>query len=262
MKKIGGDSGNVILVIPLPFLGAGVQIKLTSRTAVRLLLLIGVIASFSAYTWISYSGLFPSDFHMEVFFDKAGIDNALEIFTDRELAALGYDRESSDLQYEYFVECDKTIEEGYGGTLSQFFTLPGATIRSQGSSEFNVDKVSGFQKYHIASSPGNLAHVLERPGEPELHFWSVFEKQPTAHDYVSPSLITLLSGSLVLQPRFKQYLAMVPGVPILEYAHVLVAAIKMRFLPTPVLYNTVYFAVFEIEDVQSMVPVAYTAYKY
>lgn len=263
VKRVGGSSGNVIVRIPLPFLGADVELQLTTRTTVRLLLVVGVVGAFSAYAWIDYSGLFPSEFAMEVFFDQTGIDASLELFSDRELAALGYTRGGgADLQHEYFVVCDETIAEGYGGTLTEFFTLPGATIRSEGSSEFNVDKVSGFQKYHIASSPGTLAHVLERPGEPELHFWSVFRKQPTAHDYVSPSLLTLLSGALVLQPRFKQYLAMVPGVPILEYAHVLVAAIKMRFLPTPVLFNTVYFALIEAEGEQSMVPIAYTAYKY
>lgn len=250
-----GTAGKVILTLPIPWAN-GPGIEITSRLAVRMLLVASIALCGLWYMLFDYSSLFPTHLDMDVFFDAEGLRHSLESLNEDMTAKIGYEVQDFNQRSRYFEECDEKLKTRID--LPEFFTSEDALIHSIGYVEFNVVKSGGFQEYYIESAPGELTHELDRPGQSSAFFSSRFEKLPSGHDHVLPSLAEIFTLGVVLQPRFKQILVR-PGTPE-EFDHVLMAVTRVRFFPVPKVFNTIFFLV--LDDGLSVAPIAYTAYRY
>ncbi|MFZ4797533.1 MAG: hypothetical protein ACOYMA_08555 [Bacteroidia bacterium] len=217
------------------------------------------ILTLSFYISYDFTYYFPKQLKMQVFFDKIGINKAIDdILSDKEKNDLKI-IVNFDLEYNnYFRHADSILE-----TISDktsFFTSPNALklIHSNGETTFIVNKVDGIQKYHITESKGQLTHSLERPGEEIMKVFSNFEKIDSRDDNINLSFKHLFSkGEILLRPQFKQMISENHKPSGYLFANILVGVTKLYFFPFPKFSNTIYFLQLEND---SLVPIGYTLY--
>jgi len=221
----------------------------------RTILLCLSIAVLSLLIFMDYSDFFPNHLKMEVFFDKKGIHDSLKVFSKEEFKQLGIPDNYEEFQNRYYddvkVEVRKIFQKGKN------FLIPTENIHSQGETSCYVEKLPGFQKYHIKGSEGKLTHAIEIPNTPMLQFKSFFEKLNSKHDYLAPSLTEIfIKHRVILQPRFKQIFAENLKSEGKSFNHILVSLSKVNFFPYPKLSNTIYLT----ELNEGVIPIGYAIY--
>lgn len=235
----------------------GFNIVVTRTLAGRAAFLIGALSFFSYYLYMDYSKFFPSHFEMEVFYDKEGIRNSLEIFTDTELKDLGYEGENTTLIDEYYKSLDERLRQilSYEG----FFSLDNGIVHSEGETSFKVQQTSGIHNYYVTESKGQLTHLLEVPGKPRVSFLSFFDKISTSSDYIRSSISQIvLNRELTISPKFKQIIAEKNKSDGVVFDHALIGITKIYLFPYPSFSNTLYF--YDAGN-RGIVPIGYAVYK-
>ena len=235
----------------------GFDILVTHNTAGKVAFISGAILFLSAYLHMDYTSFFPSYLEMEVFYDEPSIQENLSIYSDQELANLGYKNFSKSDVDEYYRSLDDRLEELF--SYENFFSVKDGLVYSKGTTTFRVEKTKGLQKYYIAEANGELEHTLERAGRPTLKFLSFFENTNSRFNYVRPSLYELLfQQRVIFKPRFKQIIAENRRSDGVIFDHVLVGVTRAYLFPYPRFSNTIYFI--ETKS-KGLVPIAYAVYK-
>jgi hypothetical protein len=207
--------------------------------------------------FIDYSVLFPQHLEIEVFFDQEGIRESMAVFSRQDLERVHVPDNYEEFQSTYFNSAKAEVQKIFGGKKD--FSLNAQDVHSQGYTSFVMEKLSGFQNYHIKESHGELVHVIERPNQPLLQFKSFFEKLNTKHDYLKPSVREiLLKRNVILQPRFKQIFAENLKANGTSFHHTLVGLTKVTFLPFPKFSNTIYLMKL---DRIGLIPIGYAIYR-
>ena len=197
-----------------------------------------------------YSSYFPKDFSMEVFYDKPGINEILNTFSKKELEDLRISGDVSIRDTVYFTKLDGEIKKN--NIASVFFTRKDCKIHSSGNTNFKVEKIDGFQKYHVYESKGELQHFLECSQEKQGCVKSFFDKLPSNYDYITASFF-----SITIMPQFKQTIAENNRSDGIIFNHILYGLTKINIFPTMTYSNTLYL--FEYNNY--LYPIGYAVYK-
>jgi len=194
---------------------------------------------------------------MEVFYDNDGINNVLSTYSEDEINKLGIIRDYEKLQKIYYDDLDNKLRKYL--KINGFFLLKNAIIHSKGETSFIVDKVRGFQRYHISESKGQLNHILEQPNSNNVGFVSFFEKMDSDNDYLDPTLYEMyIKHQICLKPQFKQIIAEKYKSNGIVFDHILYACTKIDVLPIPKYGKTLYL--WRYQNV-GLVPIGYAVYK-
>ena len=256
LVKVRGGTGKTAVILK-PF-GDFVDFKihLTGFFIIRTLLFLGFLSSMFSYFLLDYSALFPSDLRMEVFFDDPGLERSLAAFSKEEIENFHVPSDFAPYRKQYFQQLDSEVRKVTG--TKTFFSMSSSTLHSTGRTNFIVEKINGFQNYHIIESRGELSHILEMPNIHRVEFFTLFEKMNSKDDYLSPNFVDLcIKRSFILRPVFKQLLAQDRNSEGVPFRFTVVGVTKLYFFPWPKLSNTVYFANF---GSAGLVPVAYAIY--
>lgn len=245
----------VLFTIKPPFLELSIPIK--SVILCRAILVCLSLGCVYRYFIMDFSHFFPEKLEMEAFFDEEGLRESLSKYSSEELNQIGVIDNNRESLIKYYQDVDKTLKEMLG--YERFFTSKDGTVRSYGELSFQIEKNSGFHKYHIAEVEGSLTHELDRKKVPTISCKSIFEKQPSRYDYISLSLSDVIKGNIIIQPRFKQILKENDLSSGRLYDHIIVAITRVNFFPVPYFGRTTYL--FERSD-GSFVPIGYAVYKY
>ena len=261
----------VILLLCLPFLkidtenrvkfsffGLGnFSLPIKSKFLVRVLLSLVAFFFFTMPAFRDYSGLYPSHYDMDVYFDDEGIEKALQDFTDEEIKALQINGDWKRGKKLYLQKLTKDLSSLLG--ICDFFSRGSECIHSTGRTAFIVDKIEGWQNYYIREGVGQLTHTLELPNQEIKQFHSKFELMKTGDNYIHATLLDIYVGfTKILKPRFKQ-IANISASQNEFYHHYLVAAIKIWFFPVCRVGNTIYLV--KNEDDKTYVPIGWAAYR-
>ncbi len=224
----------------------------------RICFVIIAFCLFSVPAFRDYSGFFPSHYDMDVFFDDYGIERSFEIYTDEEVKSLKLHNNWKKEKAQYLSKLSKDVSLIMG--VDDFFIKGEEFVHSAGQTTFFVDKIKGFQKYHISKSSGELIHVMELPGGSKKQFHSRFDLMDTADKYFSVSLLDIyLKYSKILFPYYKQIGILDPVGKKIIYHHYLIALIKVRFFPIAEIGNTIYLV--KSSDGEHWVPIGYAIYR-
>lgn len=242
------------------FLGISIfkyGLPITNVWVARGILLGLSIVILSLLIFMDYSSFFPPHLEIEVFFDKEGILDSLNIFSEQELKQVRIPNNYEQFQNTYYQGVNTEIRKIFQKEEDLF--LNPQEVHSQGHTSFIVEKLSGFQSYHIKESHGELVHVVERPNKPVLQFKSFFERLNSKYDYSTPTLREIfVKRSIILQPRFKQIFAANLKAEGISFHHTLVGLSKVTFFPLPKFSNTIYLM--QLDDV-GLIPVGYAIYR-
>lgn len=235
----------------------GLDLIISNKNAIKIFMIFSGFISLLTYTQINIADYFPTNYDMQVFYDKKGLNNNLTIFTEEELQKLGYQGEASDDVSTYFKLMDEKIKQTlhYRG----FFSVRNGIVHSKGTTSFKIQKTKGLQEYYIEESKGELLHTMEIAGKKSLTFMSFFEKLPSNKDYIRPTIKEMLiNQEIVLAPKFKQIVAEKNKSDGSAFDHILIGVTKVYLLPYPHYSNTVYF----LETINNnLVPIGYAIYK-
>jgi hypothetical protein len=236
----------------------GISFPINSLLMARCILAVTAIGCLSLYALVDFSTFLPAHYQMDVFYDGAGVSRVLrENFSADELRDLGIPTEYNTYRKRYFDILDSEMRSVLG--RQKFFSLTGGEVHSTGETSFIVKKIKGWQRYVIVESRGDLTHTLEAPHVPIQQFYTLFEKIPTADDYLTPSLNDLLVvRRVIVRPKFKQFLAENRTSKSLLFSVAVVGITRIAVVPWPSFSPTVYCA--EFSDV-GLVPIAYAIYK-
>lgn len=233
------------------------EIPITNMFLVRSSLLLAVPMFLSLYLFYDYARLYPQHFRMEVFFDEAGIESSLEEFSPYQIASLSIPKEFGRYRLEYFEGLDTELRRLFG--VSEFFSVKEGHVHSTGQAYTIVEKMTGWQKYHVTESQGEVTHILEIPDRLPRQFYTRFEKLASKDDYLEFTLADLISRrSMMLRTQYKQILVenrLAEGV---LFKRTLVGITKLTVFPWPHVSNTVYLARFEGTG---LVPIGYAIYR-
>jgi len=237
----------------------GVSFPLKNQILIKSLMILSSIGCLSLYLFYDYSVFFPAVLQMDVYFDQAGVvRTADEIFSKAEQKETGMVRADEAIRQHYFGVLDTEARLALGKEAS-FFLVSNGNVHSTGRTTFKVKKINGWQRYHIEESKGELTHVLDAAHVPETEFVTLFDKLPTAEDYLEPSISELfLKGEVILQPRFRESLAEYRTSRSVTFNIVVVGFTKVFTIPWPHYSSTVYCA--DIAGV-GFVPIAYAIYR-
>lgn len=245
--------------IPINILGLA-ELKIPISNSILKKMLLGILAFtlLGSYLTKDYSELFPSQLEMEVFYDKEGLLNTLEIFSQEEIKRLKINNNDFSIYQEvYYNDIDTKIKEIL--SCDNFFTLKNGILYSVGTTSIKVEKYRGLQNYYISESRGKLTHTCEQPNRENISFISSFEKTNSPNDYLKPSLLKIfLSGEIILKTVYKQILAegfKSEGIP---FHHTLYGITKVYLFPLPKYSNSLYL--YKHPD-GGLIPIAYAVYK-
>jgi hypothetical protein len=246
---------SVLTLQPLGFFGISFPVQ--SVWIARSLAVVVCVGFAAWYAFYDYSSLFPKNLEMEVFFDPGGLEKILhDSFTPDELRAIGIPESYGVHRQEYLDQLDKEARAVTGG--HSFFSA-GGTLHSDGETSFVAVKISGWQRYYIQESKGELTNVLEMPHTPEQRFYSSFQKLTTSDDYISASASDLfIRRHIVLHPRFEQFLAQNRTSKGTAFNVDVIGMTKVSVFPWPAFSATVYCA--ELPE-YGVIPFAYAIYK-
>lgn len=241
-----------------PFGLFGISVPVSSIVVSRILVCISAVGFLGLYAFLDFSVLFPKHLQMEVFFDEPGISRTLkEYFLPVDLENLGILRDYASHRQTYFDGLDVEARKVLG--KERFFSLSDGSVHSTGETSFIVQKIDGWQRYHIQESKGELLHTLEAPHHSNLTFYTLFEKLPTADDYVTPSFTDLvIRRRVILRPKFKQLLAEDRTSKSVTFKLAVIGATSVTPFPWPSFSPTVYCA--ELPT-GGLVPIAYSVYR-
>lgn len=218
-----------------------------------------VSAAFSSVAVLfvrDYASFFPSQLQLEVFYDRAGIEATMAALgvTPREL---GLASNWWLLRSAYYRNLDRETESAMKG-VAPFFEEADPAVHSSGDALFVVKKTSGWQNYHVERAEGEIVHKLDAPNRLPQELLTSFEKLETKYDYLRPTITDLVwRRRVIIQPRFKQYLAPRRKVADVPFKVSVVGMTAITVFPLPEFTNTLYLA-----DVpgQGLVPIAYGVY--
>jgi hypothetical protein len=241
-----------------PFGIFGISFSVSSLVLTRAAACISAVGFLAAYFIIDFSGLVPTHLQMEVFFDGQGISKVLkQYFRPTDLDELGISKDYSSYRQLYFDKLDNEARTVLGN--DKFFSVNNGEVHSIGETSFVVVKIEGLQRYFIQESKGELTHSLEVPHRPTLQFYTLFQKLPTADDYISPSFTDLvILRRILFRPKFKQLLAENRTSKTVTFNVVVVGITSGTLFPWPSFSPTVYCAEF---PKVGLVPIAYAIYK-
>lgn len=232
------------------------EIPISNPLIVRIFLLLAAPFFLSFYLFYDYSSFFPQNYSMEVFYDNDGIRRSLEDFSPAEIGQLMISKNYQNYQQEYFDRLDTEVRKLLGA--EKFFSIKEGSVHSTGRSFILVEKVSGWQKYYLQSSTGELTHILEAPDLPSKTFYTRFEKLPTRYDYTSLSLSDIVfRQGVVLHTLYKQLLLESKMGEEVTFKFSVVGVTKATFFPWPNISNTIYLADF---GEHGLVPIGYAIY--
>lgn len=234
-----------------------IAIPAKAETVTRILLSVAGVLCLGLYAMYDYSSLFPQHFRMEVFFDEAGIKQSLRSFGPVELRRLGMVEDFEDLRKGYLIR----MGAASGGIITAETVIgeSRSALHSTGDTTFVVQRIQGWQNYHIVDAHGEMTHILEAPDAIEQRLYTFFEKLPSKGDYVSLSAIDIYwHWGVVLSPRFKQILTTDRRSEGTTFKAAVVGVSKLHVFPMPCVRCTLYCAAVEGAG---LVPVAYGLYR-
>jgi hypothetical protein len=234
------------------------DIPISNIVLLRIGLICVAFIALARMAFIDYSKLYPHTLVMEVFFDPEGVERTLARLSQGERERLGIPENYKNFQKIYYEGLDRELEKVLGERV--VFEEGYRDIHSEGDAKFVVEKVDGFQRYHLKESGGQLSHTLERPGQPPLEFMTFFEKRNSAYDYFQPESIgsLLLGRGILIRPMFNQILAENMRTRGKVCHHTIIGATKVYLYPFPCYSNTLYLA--EIAQA-GIIPIAYAVYR-
>lgn len=233
------------------------HVEISNAFVIRSFLVIGAFAFLSAYLLYDYSKFFPQHYQMEVFYDERGIAQSLKEFTAAEIASLSIPRNTAQYRERYFKQLDVEVRKVLG--TQEFYSVKQGYTHSSGSTFIVVEKMGGWQNYHVVESQGELTHILEVPDHPPRQFYTRFEKLASEDDYISLTISDLfVRRRIMLRTRYKQILVENSLSAGFLFKLSLVGITKVTIFPWPHVSNTVYLARFENVG---LVPVAYAIYR-
>jgi hypothetical protein len=246
-------------VFTVKFEHFGLNIDFPIKSFLLQKIVLVVLAFFSLTFYISYdfSGFFPKKLKMEVYFDKAGIDDCLEMFSQEEIESLhilskNYEKYQSDYYEKINVEARKILH-------LEFLSLNKKYLHSEGETTFIVKKGKGIQTYYIEESEGELKHFVEIPKTETKTFNTYFEKVNSPTDKINATFFDIfVKNKVILKPRFKQIIAEDIKSEGKMFDHILAGYTVLRFFPYPKYSNTIYLL--ELENV-GLIPVGYAVYR-
>lgn len=233
----------------------GYTVSITNNFAGKTALFLGSLSFIPAYLTMDFSTFYPDEFRMQVYFDQAGLREALGSFPPEVLARLGVvsDKAKAD---EYYKILDKSRSLTTGKTDLYFSS--GSEISSEGRTTFVLEKVRGIQSYHLVSAEGRLTHTLVRSNGQEEKLITLFSKIPSSGDFIRPSLEDILvRRSFTVFPKFGENVADYNQKDGVKVDHILIGLTQVTIWPVPGFGNTLYL----YEDPSGeYVPVAYAVY--
>lgn len=205
-----------------------------------------------------YSSFFPTRLHLEVFYDRAGIEATLsEIVKASGGDSIQVAKNWWSERAQYYAIIDGEAAPSLGQVV-QFFAKSEAAVHSVGETSFVTKKISGWQNYHIEESTGEVLHTLEAPNEPSCTLLTSFRKLDTSNDYLRPTFRDLVfHRAIVMKPRFKQYLSARRTSESVPFKISVIGMTVIRLFPLPEFSNTLYLA--DVPEV-GLVPIAYAVY--
>jgi hypothetical protein len=205
-----------------------------------------------------YARFFPSLLRMEVFYDREGIQATLDALSPHDRDELHVAPRWAEARDSYYQGLDRELRTALPD-VTPFFGGGDSAVHSAGETTFIVKKVSGWQRYHIDDSQGELLHTLELPNRPPRQLLTAFVKLNTSDDYLAPSFSDLVvRRAFVMRPRFKQYFGaskVALGTP---FKVAIIAVTRVTVFPLPDFSNTLYLA--KVEGT-GLVPIAYAVYQ-
>jgi hypothetical protein len=234
------------------------HVEISNRLLLRSSLLLGLFASLSWYLFYDYSGFFPREYKMEVFFDERGIVQSLALLSQQERESLDIPPSTQKYQEQYFQQVDSEIQHSLG-SHSSFFSLRDGYVHSAGRAQIVADKTRGWQNYYVKSADGELTHILEVPNKSPQPVYTRFEKLPSKDDYIRLSLTDLLvRHHIMLRTQYKQALVQNNLSDEFVFKFTVVGITKVTVFPWPSVSNTIYLADF---GNSGLVPIAYAIYR-
>jgi hypothetical protein len=233
------------------------EITISNAQLLKSCIIVALTMVASAYAFYDYTSLFPQRLQMEVFFDRDGLAKSLSIFRQEELNSLHMILEGENHRDRYFASVDAEVQKIL--KVSSFFRVTSGSAHSVGEVSNVIEKVDGIQKYHVASSRGELLHILEVPGFAVQKFYSRFDRLASHYDYIDVNVGQLLFyGGIILRTEYKQMIVQSQMDEGVGFKTSLVAVTRARIFPWPNVSNTVYCARF---PGIGLVPVAYAVYR-
>lgn len=233
----------------------GYKIIFTNNLIGKSLLFACSLNFIPAYMMMDFSQFFPENLRMQVFYDEAGVAETIGQFPATFLSELDIDESLNDTS-SYFAELDAARLRVTGN--SQGFFSSGLEISSSGVTSFIVEKLSGIHRYRVVSAEGRLTHSVVRPDGTEERFLTLFQKTPSANDFILPTIRDILiQRSIVVFPRFSQVIAKYGAPSGIEINHTLFGMTEVTLWPIPSFGRTLYLA--KAKDGR-LIPVAYAVY--
>lgn len=244
------------LKIELSFLNTvSIEKNISSTLMVRSVLLILTVFSLSVPAFRDYTKYFPTHLSMDVFFDNSGLKDSLSQFTSQELTSLGVRQNWINDKREYLerLNADVKAETKHAET----FIIDDQYIQSKGNTVFRVNKIKGWQKYHINEAQGLLNYTFQEPKKSPVGIDAEFILLNKKSNYIDVNLSDIyIKFTKIIKPEFKQLA--VYNATKKVFNHDLIAVTKIRFFPIVNIGHTIYFI--RMED-DSLVPVAYCIYQ-
>lgn len=203
-----------------------------------------------------YSALFPRRLVLHLFFDAAGLTDALSSFSLRDLERVGARASDWSSGHTAFIDrFNRLIAEH---DLPSHIRISSATTGS-GAVSLRFRHGAGWQRYLIEEATGEVGIDFEQRGQQNT-LRVQFELVPSPHNLVRATLGDIyLRWTKVIRPSFRQYVQVAP-LERFEVAHV-VAMTKIRVFPVIGISPTVYFVGTDSEARTSeLFPVGYAQY--
>jgi hypothetical protein len=209
------------------------------------------------YANLDFTTFFPQHLRMAVFYDQTGIGNALTLFSKNQLDDVGYVIGNEKFSSRYYELVDQKRFRIAG--LPSFFSAEKGIVHSEGETSFIVEKISGFQSYHIKEAKGTITHLYFAEEQRSQRFSSFFERVPSRFDYIRPRLRDIfLDRSIAISPMFTQKVADYKSLEGDNFQSLLIGLTRLDLLPVPHFSDTLYFYV---DPSLGAIPIAYAIYQ-
>ncbi|RLD58522.1 MAG: hypothetical protein DRJ01_12465 [Bacteroidetes bacterium] len=246
-----------IFTVKFEHFGLNIRFPIKSFLLQKFILIAFAFFSLTFYISYDFSKFFPEKLKMEVYFDKEGIKDCLEMFSQDEIASLNilsqdYGNYQSDYYEKINIEARRILQ-------MEFLSLNKKYLHSEGETTFIVKKGKGIQSYYIEESEGELKHFVEIPKTKIRTFNTYFEKINSPSDKINATFYDIfINNKVILKPRFKQIIAENIKSEGKIFDHILGGYTILKFFPYPKYSNTIYLL--ELENV-GLIPVGYAVYR-
>jgi hypothetical protein len=156
-----------------------------------------------------YSSFFSSRFSIEVFFDQAGLDRALDTLNNQTLKQLNLESDWRSRRPKYFDRLNRELLAA--GVNFQFLIRDPMTV-GNGNGVVKIRKISWlFQEYKITEANGSLSFRTGDVGDDTPSLLTGYNIVPSSTNYIKqPAFSVYFPHSILSWLEFRQFVHLTP----------------------------------------------------